>query len=165
MKIVKNQVVLRWYLKILIGKRFFYIAKCLYSNIYGTWMYNLLVVSNILNFLFPRILVCWGAVGSLPFECTGYWVNTNLQTAGSSQVGEELDDVGGHRRGSRQVVSSSLESVLIGDPVGGDGESFRGDVGVRSAGHSSNVFGLRSDSLLEAVSFYLNSVFACKTTR
>ena len=78
------------------------------------------------------------------------------------QVGEELDDVGGHRGRSWQVFTGSLEPVFIGDPVYGEGDTFRRDVRVKSAGNGADIFGIRSNLFLNSFSFYLDSVFARK---
>ncbi len=60
------------------------------------------------------------------------------------------------------MVTGSLETVLIGNPVDGDGNTFRRDVRVRSAGNGADILGFRSDPLLKAISFYLDSVLASK---
>ena len=41
----------------------------------------------------------------------------HLQFAGSSEVSQKLDNVSGHRWGSRQMSTGGLESVLISYPV------------------------------------------------
>ena len=72
----------------------------------------------------------------------------HLQSTSGLQVGEELDDVLGHRWGSRQMVTGGLESVLISDPVDGDDDAIGRGVGVRSAGDGADILGFRSNLLL-----------------
>ena len=48
----------------------------------------------------------------------------------------------GHRGSDGQVGTRRLESVLIGHPAGGDGDTFGRGVRVASAGNSSAVLGV-----------------------
>ena len=82
----------------------------------------------------------------------------DLQGTGSPQIGQELDDVLGHRRRSGQVVASGLESVLIGHPIDGDHRAIGSGVRVRPAGHGANVLGFRSDLLLSATFFHFDTI-------
>ena len=86
-----------------------------------------------------------------------------LQSTSSLQIGEELDDVLGHRWRSRQMVTGSLESVLISDPVDGDDDTIRRGVRVRSAGDGTDILGFRSNLLLASTFLYLGPVSALKT--
>ena len=63
----------------------------------------------------------------------------SLQLTGSPQVGEQLDNVIGHWWGDGQVSSAWLESVLIGNPVDGDGDSIM-DVRVATPGNWAGIF-------------------------
>merc|ERR1712137_841284 len=74
---------------------------------------------------------------------------SNLQLSGGSQVSQKLDDVLGHGRGSGQMVTGGLESVLIGHPANGVGDGAFG-VGEFTLGHGSGFFGLVSDLLLDS---------------
>jgi len=47
-----------------------------------------------------------------------------LQSSGSLEVSEELDDVRRHRGRSGKMIAGWLETVLIGDPVDSDDLSF-----------------------------------------
>jgi len=51
-----------------------------------------------------------------------WWID--LQSSGSLEVGEHLDDMGGHRGRSWEMVTSGLETVLIGDPVDGEDDAI-----------------------------------------
>ena len=62
----------------------------------------------------------------------------------------------GHRRSDGQVSTRGLESVLIGHPAGGDGDTFGRGVRVASAGNSSGVLGV--DLLNLAALIYFDSV-------
>lgn len=77
-----------------------------------------------------------------------------LQLAGGPQVSQELDNVLGHRRSDGQVVTLSLETVLVSNPVDGDGQTFGGGVGVGSARYGANVLRLGSDKFLVASSVH-----------
>ena len=74
---------------------------------------------------------------------------SDLKLASGSQVLEDLDDMGGHGWGSGQVVTLSLETVLIGNPVDGVGHAA---FGVRefALGDGSGFFGFISDLLLDS---------------
>ena len=85
---------------------------------------------------------------------------SRLQNSGGPQVGEELDDVLGHRGRSRQVVTGSLESVLIGDPVDGEGDALGGEIRIRSAGDGADILGFRSNLLLGSGLVDLGAVLA-----
>ena len=94
-----------------------------------------------------RIFWFWGRL------TRGYWrggmcIWASLQNTSGPQVGKELDDVLGHRGRSRQVVTGSLESVLIGDPVDGEGDALGGEIRIRSAGDGADILGFRSNLLL-----------------
>ncbi len=58
------------------------------------------------------------------------------------------------------MVTGSLETVLIGNPVDGESDTIGGEVRVRSAGNGADILGFRSDLLLAAGFVDLGAVFA-----
>lgn len=86
----------------------------------------------------------------------------SLKTTSSSQVGQHLHNVFGHRWGNGQMITFSLETVFIGRPVNGEHNTFWSDVRIRSTRNGANVLGFRSESLLESAGFYLNSILTGK---
>ena len=86
-----------------------------------------------------------------------------LESSGSFQIGEHLDDVFGHRGRSGQMVTSGNKSVLIGGPVDGKDDTIGGSVRVRSAWDGADIFIFRSDLLLVALFFYFNAVLSLVT--
>lgn len=87
-----------------------------------------------------------------------------LQPTGSSEIGQELDYVIRGGRSDRQVIASSLESVLVGNPVDGDQPSLAAGVGVRSAGDITNILWFGSNALLATGSVHSNSIFTLETS-
>ncbi len=89
----------------------------------------------------------------------GYvYINKSLQGTGGLQVGEELDDVLGHRGRSGQMITGSLETVLISNPVDGDDNAIGAGVRVRSAGNGADILGFRSDLLLGSALLNLGAI-------
>ena len=62
----------------------------------------------------------------------------------------------GHRGSDGQMGTRGLESVLIGNPRGGDGDTFGRGVRVASTGNSSGVLGV--DLLDASALIYFDSV-------
>ena len=79
------------------------------------------------------------------------------------EVCEHFDDVFGQWWRSGQMVTSRLESVLIGHPIDGDGSAIGGRVRVRALRDGANVFRLWSDLLLTSAGLYFNAIGALKT--
>ena len=91
-------------------------------------------------------------------DVTDDFVSTSdLQLTSGLQVGEQLDNVFGHGWSDWQMGSLGLESVLIGDPVDGDGDSIM-DVRVASLGHGTSIF--LSNLFLDSVLLDLGSILA-----
>ena len=61
------------------------------------------------------------------------WVWIDLQSSGSLEVGEHLDDMGGHRWRSGQMISGGDKAVLIRGPIDGEDGAIGRGVRVRSA--------------------------------
>ena len=61
------------------------------------------------------------------------------------------------------MISSSLETVFISNPVYSDDDAFRRCVGVRSLRNGTNFFGFRSNLLLASAFLYLGSISALET--
>ena len=85
-------------------------------------------------------------------------VRIYLQSSGSLEVSEELDDVRRHRGRSGEMIAWWLETVLIGDPVDSDDLSFRRRVRVRSARNDAGIFGFGSDLFQVAALLNLDAI-------
>jgi hypothetical protein len=66
----------------------------------------------------------------------------NLQDTSGAEVSQELDHVIGHRGSDGQMGTRRLESVLISNPGGGDGDTFGRGVRVASTGNGSGILGV-----------------------
>lgn len=90
----------------------------------------------------------------------GKW---SLEFSSGLEVGEHLDDVFGHRGRSREVITSGLETVFIGNPVDGEDDAIGRGERVRSLGNGADVFGFLSDLLLDSALLDLGAVSALIT--
>ena len=61
------------------------------------------------------------------------------------------------------MVTGGLETVLIGDPVDGDGGAIGRCVRVRSTGNGSNILGFRSNLFLASAFLNLGAISALET--
>ena len=86
--------------------------------------------------------------------------NNLLEDSSFFQVSQELDDMLGHGWRSGQMVSSGLESVLIGDPVDSDDNAIWGCVRVTSLGNGSGVFSCLADLFLRSTLLDFDTVFS-----
>ncbi len=60
------------------------------------------------------------------------------------------------------MISGSLETVLISNPVDGDKSAIGGGVGVRSTLDGTDLIGFGSDLFLASGGFNFDSIFALK---
>ena len=102
----------------------------------------------------------WKAWSSLLHEWYVKMFLGGLQKSSSFQIGQHFDDVLGHRGRSGQVITSSLETVLIGNPVDSNDNIVISSVRIRAFGNGTDVFGFRSDQFLRPTFFYLGTIFS-----
>lgn len=79
------------------------------------------------------------------------------------QIGEHLDDVLGHRRRGGKVIAAGLESVLVGDPVDGDGSAVGIGVRIRAARHSADILRFGADFFLASAHIHLDPIVALES--
>jgi len=86
-----------------------------------------------------------------------YWID--LEAPGSFQIGKHLNDLFRHRGLCWKVGSTCSETILICKLRNSHDNSVGLNIRVRSAGYWTDIFRLRSYSLLETTLFHLGTIF------
>jgi len=96
-----------------------------------------------------------------------FWLNNwrmkLFEDSSSFQVGQQFDDMFGHWWWSGQMITSGLETVLIGHPVDSQNDTIGIGERVTSLGNGSALFGRLADLLLRSTLLHFDTVLALKS--